>query len=380
MKIFVLAIPHTVTSPEFSTCAFTMKVVNLCKMMHRAGHEVYHLGVEGSQVECTEHISVVSNSEWKRFYGHPGKNFYNLETEGKYAPYHKNWAKTAKLEILRRVDEDYEAILAMTWGGTQRKAVSGLNQFEVETGIGYDNAFASYRVYESYAWLHMHLGRDKHFLEPKYYWPVIPNAFDLSMFDYSEKRGEDFLYIGRLQDSKGVRIAVDAAKRAGRKITIVGQGDHLPYMQPHVTYLPPVGVEDRRKLLREARAVFCPTQYVEPFCGVSIEAQLSGAPVICSDFGAFPENVLHGTTGYRCRTMDHFTWAARNIETISPAACRKWASENFSLERIAPMYTEYFNAVLGLKTGATDWNADNPKRSELNWLKREFPKCQESIA
>jgi glycosyltransferase involved in cell wall biosynthesis len=344
-------------------------------MMHRAGHHVVHLGVEGSQVECTEHVDVASAAEWSHFYSNPGTKPYELKCDGKFRPYHQRWAKRAKLAILERCDNDREAIVCVTYGGTQWEAVKGVDQFIVESGIGYPKAYAEWRVYESYAWLHTHVGMEGLQNCPKWYWPVIPNAFDLEMFTYNEKRGEDFLFIGRLNEDKGVRIAIESAKRAGRKITIAGQGDPAPFLagNPHASYVGVVDVEGRRKLLSECKAVFCPSWYHEPFCGVSIEAQISGAPVICTDWGAFPENVVHGVTGYRCRTMDHFTWAAKKIDAIDPQACRDWAKANFSLERIAPMYTEYFESVLKTRDRGTDWNAENAERTELDWLRKQYP-------
>jgi glycosyltransferase involved in cell wall biosynthesis/SAM-dependent methyltransferase len=373
MKIHVLGIPHTQTNELFTTCAFTQKALNLCKMMHRRGHEVYHYGVEGSVVECTEHISVVNKEEWEALYPHPGTGYYNLETGGIYAAYHAKWAQNCHLELAQRVGKPMTEIIALTWGGTQRTACEGIQQFLVESGIGYKHSWSDFRVYESYAWLHMHMGAAGHWEGGKWYWAVIPNAFDLNKFTFNANRGEDFLYLGRLNADKGVGLAVHVAKEVGRKITICGQGDPTPFLNgnPHASYLPPVGVEDRRRLLSQARAVFCPSIYVEPFCGTNVEAQLSGAPVITSDFGVFPETVVHGKTGFRCRSFEQFVWAAKNIDKISPVDCREWAGDNFSLERVALMYEEFFQQILnvGRREG---FYLPNPNRTQLDWLNKDW--------
>ena len=96
---------------------------------------------------------------------------------------------------------------------------------------------------------------------------------------------------------------------------------------------------------------------------------MCGTPVITSDWGAFAETVLHGTTGYRCRTMEHFLYAAKNIEKIDRHAVYKWAHSNYSLERVALMYEEYFRMILDVYQGAGFYEYRYAtERQDMDWL------------
>ena len=391
MKIFVLGVPHTQTTREFNTCPFTIKAWNQCRMLHRRGHEVVHIGVEGSDPECSENVAAISRDEWAAYYEHPGARRYNTQTDGKFQAYQELYASRVRAAIEARVSRPWEAIVACTWGDAQIAATQGLEQFVVESGIGYRHTWAKYRVFISYAWMHFHYGKEGKHAGNGWYDVVIPNAVDPELFDYRPReerpqdKSDELLFMGRLNDDKGVAVAIDVARRAGRRIAIVGQGDPARFLSPSpptplspgerghaVRYLPPVDVEGRRKLMAEAAALLCPTIYVEPLGNVALEAQASGTPVISTDWGGFTETVLHGVTGFRCRTMDQFVWAVKNIDRIDPVACRQWVIDNFSLERIGLMFEEYYQMLLDL--AGDGWYAEHPDRQDLDWLTHRYPR------
>lgn len=367
MRFHVLGIPHTITTPEYTTCAFTQKVVKLCKMLKDRGHDVIHYGHVDSVVECTENVGIIRRYDLQKSYGthdwaKNGWAEFNVATDWAYRVFN---TKTPLAIEERRQPGD---ILLCPFGLGHKPVADALPGMLVcESGIGYpQGAFAPYRVFESYAVLHAYAGREAVATQRNTMWydAVIPNAFDPEDFVFQEEKDDYLLFLGRVNSAKGVHIAEQLAKETGRRLIVAGAGDFAFTLGAKVERIGVVGRLERAELLANASAVICASTFLEPFCGVQIEAMLSGTPVISSDWGAFAEYNVHGLTGYRCRTFEQFLWAVRNIGGIDAAACRKWG-EKFTLENIAPMYTDYFQSVKDLFDGE-GWYQKRPDRESLS--------------
>ena len=241
--------------------------------------------------------------------------------------------------------------------------------------------FAPYKVFESYAILHAYLGLEHVARTSNSMWydVVIPNYFDLDDFEFSADKDDYFLFLGRVYSGKGIHVAVQIVEEIGGRLVVAGPGEVEQYMartgRPVSDYVTHVGLADtetRKRLMSRAKAMLLPSTFLEPFCGVQVEAMLSGTPIVTNDYGAFAEINLHGVTGFRCRTFEQFVWAARNIGRISPQSCRDWAAANYSIERVGEMYEDFFATVMNVSTGK-GWYELNDGRQNLDWLRRYYP-------
>jgi len=372
MRFHALSLPHTVTRKDYSACAFTQKVLKFCKMMTERGHTVYHYGHKDSEVICTEHIPVTFDEDLKIAYGDHDwrKNFFQHNTADHA---HQIFNQRAIVEVGKRKQKG-DFILCF-WGYAHRPIFEAHREcIPVEPGIGCSNEpCCPQNVYESYSIMNQVYGKFNR--SPHWYDAVIPNYFDPEDFEFNETPKDYFLFVGRIIGSKGIGIAVELTKLIGAKLIVAGQGDLesvIGNVPSHVEVIGYVEPKQRSELMKNAKAIITPTHYNEPFGGVTIEALFCGTPNITTDWGGFAENNLHGVTGYRCRTMEQFVWAAKNIDKISRKACREWAMNNFSLQRIALMYEEYFESLSKIHTGAGFYEV-NPTRENLDWLVRYYP-------
>jgi len=365
LRFHILGLPHTITNTEFSACAYTQKVLKFGKMMTDAGHTVIHYGHEDSELQCTEHVPVITNKVWEETYGthdYKSKMFTYDVNDNAYQTFYKN-----AIEEVGKRKQKNDFILPFWGHGGRPVCDAHPDLITVEPGIGYSaGSWAHFKIYESYAIYHAMGGADSSgTCKQNNYDVVIPNYFDLDDFDATQEKEDYFLFVGRVYDGKGIQIAMQVCEHLGLKLKVAGQLDptYENYNWPdYVDFVGYVDTEQRKELMARAKCTIVASQYVEPFGGVQVESLLSGTPTITSDWGAFVENNVNGVTGYRCRTFDDYLQAAKNINegVISSKVCREYA-EKFSLENVAKMYEKYFNDVMNIYENQGWYETDIPK-------------------
>jgi glycosyltransferase involved in cell wall biosynthesis len=346
MRFHLVGLPHSQVTTEFSACPYTDKLRKFCLMMAARGHEVFLYAGDHVEAPVAEVITCFSEADRADFVGdrHYTATVWSSRNEG-----WKRLNANAIREIGRRLQPDDFILLS---GGVPHRPVADAfpDAISVEYGIGYNRTFAKYRVFESYAWMHMVYGSqsngDPFSVGGHWFDAVIPSPVDTDQFPVRTDGEGYYLFIGRLVTRKGYEIAIDVCRELGVNLIMAGQGE-APQGVRHVGI---VGPKVRAHLMSGATAVFVPTLYVEPFGNVHVEAMACGTPVITTDWGVFTETVEQGVNGFRCRTFAEFVDAARLAPSLDRPAIRQRAIARFSLEAVSGLYEDYFNRLALLRS------------------------------
>lgn len=117
----------------------------------------------------------------------------------------------------------------------------------------------------------------------------------------------DLLFVGRLADSKGVHVLIDALTELdGVTLAIGGDGPARAHLERRardrgvagrVQFLGWVNPSRRNGLMRGAKVFVLPSLWDEPFGIVGVEALGAGTPVVASDVGGVASWLDDGRTG-----------------------------------------------------------------------------------
>lgn len=186
---------------------------------------------------------------------------------------------------------------------------------------------------------------------------VIYNAIDHQTYPFNPCAREDYLlFLSRMSAEKGPHLAIEVARRLGRRLLLAGNVDGVDeeyfrtQVLPHVdgeliTYVGEADYDFKRRLLSEAACLLAPITWDEPFGLFMVEAMACGTPVIAINKGAAPELVSHGETGFIVEDSERMAEAVQWISEISPYACRRRVEEHFSVGRMADDYLAAYKRI-----------------------------------
>ncbi len=93
-------------------------------------------------------------------------------------------------------------------------------------------------------------------------------------------------------------------------------------------------------------ATLFPITWREPFGLVMIESMATGTPVIAMELGSTPEVIVHGHTGFLCRTVDECIAAIDKVPQLNRLGCREHVVKNFSVQRMTDGYEAVYQQIL----------------------------------
>ncbi|WP_199899874.1 glycosyltransferase [Asaia prunellae] len=184
---------------------------------------------------------------------------------------------------------------------------------------------------------------------------IVHNGIDLTLWPWSEEKGNHALWCGRLTPNKGPHHAIRAAKLCGIGLRLFGPKEDEAYFDQEIAPLLDEtisygGVVEGAALsqeMRHAGLLFFTPCWDEPFGLVAIEAMASGLPVAAFDQGAARE-IIGEDAGCFAPPYDEAALAnaalrALEIDRLVP---RQRVEQCFSLSRMIDRYEALYEKVI----------------------------------
>jgi glycosyltransferase involved in cell wall biosynthesis len=187
------------------------------------------------------------------------------------------------------------------------------------------------------------------------YVATVYNGIRLDDFTFNPDPDDYLAFVGRIHPDKGVHLAVELARAAGRRLVIAGiiqdqeYFDTLisPALGPDVEFVGPVGPPERDRLFRDAYASLHLTTIPERFGLAMAESMACGTPVVGMDLGSVREVVEDGVTGFVVDSLDTAVRAVEDVAGLDRRAARRRVERLFSVDAMVDGYLEVYRAILG---------------------------------
>ncbi|MFZ5424753.1 MAG: glycosyltransferase family 4 protein [Patescibacteria group bacterium] len=198
---------------------------------------------------------------------------------------------------------------------------------------------------------------------------VIHNGLDPELFSFKKSSAHKFtrlLYVGRLEQSKGIHIllkAISSKKIDNVILTIIGSGPYEKQLKHLVKELDLYNVVSFKGSLphdkvineyAEADIFILPSLRVEGFPMTLVEAMLSGLPIIASNIGGNSDAVTNEETGFlvtpgetkELRDRIHALVSSPKLQKQFGKNGRMIARSHFSVNIMTKKYLDVFKDLI----------------------------------
>src|ERR1700680_1781884 len=189
------------------------------------------------------------------------------------------------------------------------------------------------------------------------YVATVYNGIDLSLYPFRPTGGDDLIFLGRIHPDKGVHLAIEVARRSGRRLIIAGIIQDRVYFEeqvkPHVDdknicFVGPLDVAGKNELFARASALLHLNTIPERFGLVLAEANATGVPVIAMALGSCREVIEDGQTGFLVDNVSEAVCALERLADIDRINCRPRVPRCFSIETMVEGYERAYATVFEL--------------------------------
>lgn len=190
---------------------------------------------------------------------------------------------------------------------------------------------------------------------------IIYNGIALENFKFSDKNKGYLFWMSRISSEKGVEDAIAAAKLTAHDLYLAGpirnneyfEKNIKPNLNKRIKYLGTLGLRDKVRYFREAKAFLFPIKWDEPFGLVLAESMACGTPVIAYKRGAVTEIIDDNINGFIVApdSIKGIASAVGKVDEIKRERCRSKIEKNFTIDKMVDRYIDYYKAILGNKIG-----------------------------
>ena len=183
---------------------------------------------------------------------------------------------------------------------------------------------------------------------------------DLARYKPKRKRGDRWLFVGKMSADKGALAAIDICRELGEPIDVVGgrmPTDSPDYqhrvMQQHdppdTIYYGNVSDEVKIGLMQRARGILHFAEEAHWLGGV--EAFACGTPAVSMNVGAIKE-VMDGSCGFIAHWKGEMLEMMKRIDEVNRSDCRAYARKRFDRRKVV---RNLVKEIYGLVANGGSW-------------------------